>query len=207
MSITLLAVENAAGTTLSFRVKLVSQWSRFSFVVLHSGLDTLFLTLPVSWHGTIAQYVGRLHRLYDTKKEVRVYDFADLNVPMLSRMTHLCHSTLDNFTSKPRNRIRMSQFNQSFQTMKKLAVVRDVALTIPVISPCLLGGDAMQFLSRLRDESVHITFAKDDPFPKSIAKLSKTLCEGPDQFRQVLAALRVDVVFDLLIPVFTGSLP
>jgi superfamily II DNA or RNA helicase/very-short-patch-repair endonuclease len=49
-------------------------------------LDTLFLTLPVSWHGTIAQYVGRLHRLYDTKREVRVYDYADLNVPMLSRM-------------------------------------------------------------------------------------------------------------------------
>lgn len=49
-------------------------------------LDTLFLTLPVSWHGTIAQYVGRLHRLYDGKREVRVYDYADLNVPMLARM-------------------------------------------------------------------------------------------------------------------------
>src|SRR5205085_1221370 len=49
-------------------------------------LDTLFLTLPVSWHGTVAQYVGRLHRLYDGKREVRVYDYADLNVPMLSRM-------------------------------------------------------------------------------------------------------------------------
>jgi superfamily II DNA or RNA helicase/very-short-patch-repair endonuclease len=49
-------------------------------------LDTLFLTLPISWHGTVAQYVGRLHRLYDRKREVRVYDYADLNVPMLSRM-------------------------------------------------------------------------------------------------------------------------
>ena len=49
-------------------------------------LDTLFLTLPVSWHGTIAQYVGRLHRLYDGKREVRVYDYADLNVPMLAKM-------------------------------------------------------------------------------------------------------------------------
>ena len=35
-------------------------------------LDTLCLTLPVSWRGTIAQYVGRLHRLYDGKREVRV---------------------------------------------------------------------------------------------------------------------------------------
>ena len=49
-------------------------------------LDTLFLTLPVSWRGTIAQYAGRLHRLYDGKREVRVYDYADLNVPMLARM-------------------------------------------------------------------------------------------------------------------------
>lgn len=49
-------------------------------------LDTLFLTMPVSWRGTIAQYAGRLHRLHDGKREVRVYDYADLNAPMLSRM-------------------------------------------------------------------------------------------------------------------------
>jgi very-short-patch-repair endonuclease len=49
-------------------------------------LDTLFLTLPVSWRGTIAQYAGRLHRLHDGKRDVRVYDYADLNVPMLARM-------------------------------------------------------------------------------------------------------------------------
>jgi very-short-patch-repair endonuclease len=49
-------------------------------------LDTLFVTLPVSWRGTVAQYVGRLHRLHDAKREVRVYDYADLDVPMLARM-------------------------------------------------------------------------------------------------------------------------
>ncbi len=49
-------------------------------------LDTLFLSLPISWRGTVAQYVGRLHRLHQSKREVRVYDYADLNVPMLSRM-------------------------------------------------------------------------------------------------------------------------
>jgi len=49
-------------------------------------LDTLFLALPVSWRGTIAQYAGRLHRVYDGKREVRIYDYADLEVPMLARM-------------------------------------------------------------------------------------------------------------------------
>ena len=49
-------------------------------------LDTLFLTMPISWRGTIAQYVGRLHRLHENKREVRVYDYADLDEPMLARM-------------------------------------------------------------------------------------------------------------------------
>lgn len=49
-------------------------------------LDTLFLTMPISWHGTLAQYVGRLHRLHDGKREVRVYDYIDHSVEMLERM-------------------------------------------------------------------------------------------------------------------------
>lgn len=49
-------------------------------------LDTLFLTLPVSWRGTLIQYAGRLHRLHDMKGEVVIYDYADLEVPMLARM-------------------------------------------------------------------------------------------------------------------------
>ena len=49
-------------------------------------LDTLFLALPVSWRGTVAQYVGRLHRLHEGKREVRVYDYADLNIRMFANM-------------------------------------------------------------------------------------------------------------------------
>lgn len=51
-----------------------------------SRLDTLFLALPVSWRGVLAQYAGRLHRLYDGKREVIIYDYADLHVAMLARM-------------------------------------------------------------------------------------------------------------------------
>ena len=49
-------------------------------------LDTLFLALPVSWKGIIAQYAGRLHREYPGKKEVRVYDYIDIRVPMCDVM-------------------------------------------------------------------------------------------------------------------------
>ena len=42
--------------------------------------------MPISWRGTLQQYVGRLHRLHENKKEVLVYDYSDLLVPMLARM-------------------------------------------------------------------------------------------------------------------------
>jgi len=49
-------------------------------------LDTLFLTMPIAWKGTLAQYVGRLHRLHDGKKDVLVVDYVDQAVPVLARM-------------------------------------------------------------------------------------------------------------------------
>jgi len=49
-------------------------------------LDTLFLVMPISWRGTLAQYVGRLHRRHHSKAEVLVYDYVDHLVPTLARM-------------------------------------------------------------------------------------------------------------------------
>jgi hypothetical protein len=49
-------------------------------------LDTLFLTMHISWKGTLAQYVGRLHRQHDGKTDVLVVDFVDVLVPVLTRM-------------------------------------------------------------------------------------------------------------------------
>jgi superfamily II DNA or RNA helicase len=49
-------------------------------------LDTLFLTMPISWRGILAQYAGRLHRLHATKRSVVIYDYVDGNEPMLAAM-------------------------------------------------------------------------------------------------------------------------
>lgn len=51
-----------------------------------SRLDTLFLTLPISWHGKVEQYVGRMHRQHEGKTEVRIYDYMDSGHPQLKGM-------------------------------------------------------------------------------------------------------------------------
>jgi len=49
-------------------------------------LDTLFITMPISFKGKIVQYAGRLHRDHPGKKEVQIYDYVDKEVPVLWSM-------------------------------------------------------------------------------------------------------------------------
>ncbi len=49
-------------------------------------LDTLFMAMPISWHENVQQYVGRLHRDHEGKKDVKVYDYIDIHVAMCNTM-------------------------------------------------------------------------------------------------------------------------
>jgi superfamily II DNA or RNA helicase len=49
-------------------------------------LDTLLLTMPIAWKGTVVQYAGRLHRAHPAKRDAIVYDYVDDAVPVLRRM-------------------------------------------------------------------------------------------------------------------------
>ena len=42
--------------------------------------------MPIAWKGKVAQYAGRLHRNYEGKTEVQVYDYVDIHIPVLERM-------------------------------------------------------------------------------------------------------------------------
>ena len=75
-------------------------------------LDTLFLTMPISWKGTLQQYAGRLHRLHENKKQVTIYDYVDRNVPMLMRMYER--------RQKGYKSIGYMIFEQAFNIKKKL---------------------------------------------------------------------------------------
>jgi superfamily II DNA or RNA helicase len=49
-------------------------------------LDTLLMTMPIAWKGTVVQYAGRLHRAHPAKRDARIYDYVDGAVPVLRRM-------------------------------------------------------------------------------------------------------------------------
>lgn len=51
-----------------------------------SYLDTLLIATPISWDGSITQQAGRLHRSHEGKRQVDIFDYVDLSIPMLARM-------------------------------------------------------------------------------------------------------------------------
>jgi len=54
----------------------------------YARLDTLFIASPISWEGVLQQYAGRLHRNYETKQDVRIYDYVDVYFPVCNSMYH-----------------------------------------------------------------------------------------------------------------------
>jgi superfamily II DNA or RNA helicase len=49
-------------------------------------LDTLFLAMPISFKGRLIQYAGRLHRISEKKKTVRIYDYVEPDHPLTAQM-------------------------------------------------------------------------------------------------------------------------
>ncbi|MGB4440250.1 MAG: DNA primase, partial [Sedimentibacter sp.] len=51
-------------------------------------LDTMMLTTPIEWQGNVEQYAGRLHRDFEGKQDVIIYDYVDSHIRVLERMYH-----------------------------------------------------------------------------------------------------------------------
>ena len=124
-------------------------------------LDTLFLAMPVSWKGTLAQYAGRLHRNYEGKQEVLIYDYVDIRVPMLERMYHKRLSGYaaigytvrgDRTAPTAENRIFSQEEYWDTFSMDIANVQRDILIT----SPYLHIAQVKRFL-KLIPEETHVT--------------------------------------------------
>ncbi|MGM9844064.1 MAG: TOTE conflict system archaeo-eukaryotic primase domain-containing protein [Muribaculaceae bacterium] len=81
-----MAMEKLANVRVSESLVIVATGKYIGEGFDYPRLDTLFLALPISWKGNIAQYAGRLHRDYDGKNDVRIYDYVDIRVPLCDSM-------------------------------------------------------------------------------------------------------------------------
>ncbi len=119
-------------------------------------LDTLFLAMPISWKGTLQQYVGRLHRLYSSKKEVQVFDYVDIHVRMLEKMYNKRLNGYASLGYKTKsNAIPSESSNFIYDKDSFLPVYNNDILNaeeeIFIVSP---------FVSRRRVEQMHQHFSK-----------------------------------------------
>lgn len=129
-------------------------------------LDTLFLAMPVSWKGTLAQYAGRLHRNYEGKQEVLIYDYVDIRVPMLERMYHKRLSGYaaigytirgDRTVPAAENRI----FSQEEYWDAFSVDIANAQRDILIINPYLHIAQVKRFL-KLIPEDIHVTIVTGD---------------------------------------------
>ena len=121
-------------------------------------LDTLFLTMPISWRGTLQQYAGRLNRLYESKNEVQVYDYVDIHVRMLEKMYNKRLNSYASFGYKAKGEILQggtaelinSIFNKdSFLPVYSSDIV-NAQKEIFIVSPFVSKRRSEQLLQHLR---------------------------------------------------------
>ncbi len=149
-------------------------------------LDTLFLAMPISWKGTLQQYAGRLHRLFKTKKEVRIYDYVDIQIKMLEKMYQKrlngyasmgykakVEETMDTPLDIIFNKDNfLPVFNQDIAAAKK---------EILIVSPFVRKRRSQQMLQHLKISIVKnlsvivVTRPKGDFPPKDHAAMQRTL--------------------------------
>lgn len=145
-------------------------------------LDTLFLAMPVSWKGTLAQYAGRLHRNYEGKQEVLIYDYVDIRVPMLERMYHkrlsgyaaIGYTIRGNRTAPTaENRIFSQEEYWDTFSMDIANAQRDILIT----SPYLHIAQVKRFL-KLIPKDIHLTVVTGDEFsfkPEAWVKMANAV--------------------------------
>lgn len=77
-------IEEISSTKSSFVILATAKYAGEGMDI--GNLDTIILAMPNSWKGTIFQYLGRLNRNLDEKKELRVYDYVDMLIPIYAKM-------------------------------------------------------------------------------------------------------------------------
>ena len=135
-------------------------------------LDTLMLAAPVKYEGRLTQYVGRLNRTYDGKKDVLVYDYVDSHIRFFDRQYKSRLRTYKELGYKiyaPKNSIKQSVNAIYDRKDYEEVFFRDLVEAdkdIVISSPKLIRGKVMKLVSIIKtrqEAGVSVTVVTMDP--------------------------------------------
>jgi superfamily II DNA or RNA helicase len=152
-------------------------------------LDTLFLAMPISWKGTLQQYAGRLHRLFENKSDAQIYDYADIHVRVLEKMYNKRLAGYASIGYKTKTGLFTDESvdvifdNNNFLPVYKNDLV-NATREILIVSPFVTKRRALQMLELLSvalDQKVKVTIMtrpatdfKDKPAVEDTLSVLKT---------------------------------
>lgn len=149
-------------------------------------LDTMLLAVPIAWSGNVEQYAGRLHRDYEGKDDVIIYDYVDSHIRVLEKMYYKRLRAYKNIGYEIYNAVNNSKqkVNSIFDYKNYISVfIRDIEEAdneIVISSPGLNKNKVIRFcgLVKVKQEKgikVSILTLSSDIYPESRKAVTKDL--------------------------------
>lgn len=147
-------------------------------------LDTMMLTMPVAAEGNIEQFAGRLHRDYETKKDVIIYDYVDLHIRVLEKMYHkrlraykkIGYSICNNISSEKQEAGSIFDMNNFEDVYKRdlLEANKEIIISSPGINLAKVNA-FIKLIKQKQEDGVKITVITINPeeYPKD--KIEETM--------------------------------
>lgn len=79
------SIKRMKETSIHESVILIATGSMIGEGFDYQRLDTILIVTPVSYEGTVTQYIGRIDRKYEGKEKVIVYDYIDTHIPVFDK--------------------------------------------------------------------------------------------------------------------------
>lgn len=152
-------------------------------------LDTMMLAAPISWQGNVEQYAGRLHRDYEGKSEVIIYDYVDAHVKVLERMYHkrlraykkIGYELCMNLTSEKQqtNAIFDATTYQSVYEADLQQADKEIVISSPGMNKAMVTKTLDLIKNRqLTGVSVNVITLPAEDYPKNRIEMTRQLLEA-----------------------------
>jgi len=146
-------------------------------------LDTMMLTMPISWSGNVEQYAGRLHRAYEGKKDVIIYDYVDSHINVLGKMYQkrlrtykkMGYELCTNITTEKQDVNAIFDSNSYLDIYEKdlLEANKEIIISSPGINAAKVKR-VINLIKRSQESGVDITVITLEPENYTISQIEKT---------------------------------